>query len=59
MFTLQFEWLQSVYEYLLKRVTPERFITSQKQYLVQKAKPFVLQGVLYKFGQNNMFHQVM
>jgi hypothetical protein len=37
----------------------EWFITSQRQYLTQKAKPFVLQGVLYKFGQDNRFHQVL
>ncbi len=30
MFTLQLEWLQSVYEYLLKGVVLERFTTSQK-----------------------------
>jgi hypothetical protein len=31
-----------------------------KQYLVQRAKPFVLQdGVLYRFGQNNRFCHVL
>jgi hypothetical protein len=59
MFTLQPEWLQNVYEYLLKEMMLERFITSQRQYLIQRVKPFVLQGVIYKFGQNNKFHQVM
>ncbi len=33
----------------------EWFITSQRQYLTQKAKPFVFQGVLYRFGQDNKF----
>jgi hypothetical protein len=34
----------------------EIFTTSQRQYLVQRVKPFVLQdGVLYRFGQDNMF----
>ncbi len=46
MFTLQPKWLQSVYEYLLKGMMLERFTTSQRRYLAQKAKPFVLQGVL-------------
>jgi Uri superfamily endonuclease len=32
MFTLQPEWLQSVYEYLLKGVMPQRLTTSQRQY---------------------------
>jgi hypothetical protein len=30
LFTLQCEWLQIVYEYLLKGVMPERFTTSQR-----------------------------
>ncbi len=30
MFTLQVEWLQSVYEYLLKGVMVKRFTPSQK-----------------------------
>ncbi len=30
LFTLQLEWLQSVYEYLLEGVMLERFITSQR-----------------------------
>jgi hypothetical protein len=39
---------------------PKRFITSQRQYLGQKAKPFVLQeGILYWFGQDNKFHQIL
>ncbi len=58
-FTLQPEWLQNVYEYLLEGVMPERFITSQRQYLAQIAKTFVLQGVPYKFGQDNRFRQVL
>ncbi len=33
LFTLQPQWLQSVYEYLSKGVTPKRLITSQRQYL--------------------------
>jgi hypothetical protein len=38
----------------------EIFTTSQRQYLVQRVKPFVLQeGLLYKFGQANMFCQVL
>ncbi len=60
MFTLQPKWLQSVYEYLLKGVMLKRFTTSQRKYLAQRAKPFVLQeGVLYKFGQVNRFCQVL
>jgi hypothetical protein len=39
---------------------PKRFITSQRQYLGHKAKPFVLQeGILYWFGQDNKFHQIL
>jgi hypothetical protein len=34
LFTLQPEWLQSVYEYLLEGMMPKRFTTSQRQYLV-------------------------
>jgi hypothetical protein len=56
MFTLQPEWLQSVYEYLLEGVIPKRFMTSKRQYLSQKAKPYVFQErVLYKFQQDNKF----
>jgi hypothetical protein len=33
MFTLQPKWLQSVYGYLLEELMPERFTTSQRQYL--------------------------
>jgi hypothetical protein len=41
---------------MLKGVMLERFITSQRQYLAQRIKPFVLQeGILYKFGQENRF----
>ncbi len=37
----------------------KRFTTSQRKYLAQRAKPFVLQkGILYKFGQDNQFRQV-
>jgi len=28
--TLQLEWLQNVYDYLLERIMPETFTTSQK-----------------------------
>ncbi len=57
MFTLQPKWLLSVYEYISKGVMLERFTTSQKQYVAQRVKPFVLQkGILYRFGQNNRFH---
>jgi hypothetical protein len=60
MFTLQPEWLQSVYEYLLEGVMLKRCTTSQRQYLAQRAKPFVLQeGVLYRFGQDNTFRRVL
>jgi hypothetical protein len=39
---------------------PERFTTSQRQYLTQRAKPFMFQkGVLYRFGQDNKFCQVL
>ncbi len=32
---------------------PKRF-TSQRKYLAQRAKPFVLQkGIIYRFGQDN------
>ncbi len=41
MFTLQHEWLQNVYEYLLEGVMLKRFTRSQRHYLAQKAKPFV------------------
>ncbi len=43
LFTLQLEWLQNVYEYTLKGVMLEKFITSQKQYLAQIIKPFMFQ----------------
>ncbi len=44
-----------MYEYLLEGVMLERFTTS-----AQRAKPFVLQkGVLYRFRQDNRFHQVL
>jgi hypothetical protein len=57
LFTLQPKWLHSVYDYLLKGVMPKRFTTSQRQYLAERAKPFVFQkGALYRFGQDNMFH---
>jgi hypothetical protein len=49
LFTLQ-QWLKSVNEYMLEGVMLKRFITSQRQYLAQKAKPFMLQGILYRFG---------
>jgi hypothetical protein len=49
MFTLQSEWLQSVYEYLLKGMMLKTLITSHMQYLTQRANPFMLQkGALYK-----------
>jgi hypothetical protein len=36
---------------------PKNFTTSQRQYLAHRAKPFVPQeGILYRFGQDNMFH---
>jgi hypothetical protein len=39
---------------------PKRFIASQRQYLTQRIKPFRLQkGVLYIFGQDNRFRQVL
>jgi hypothetical protein len=39
---------------------PKIFTTSQRQYLVQRAKLFVLQiGVFYRFGQDNRFHCVL
>jgi hypothetical protein len=58
MFTLQPEWLRSVYKYLFKGVMRERLTTSQRQYLTQRAKPFMLQKqVLYIFGQDNRFRQ--
>jgi hypothetical protein len=60
LFTLQLEWLQSVYEYALKGMMLEKFITSQKQYLAQRVKPFVLQErILKKFGQDNRFFLVL
>jgi hypothetical protein len=59
LFTLEPEWLQSVYEYLLEGVMHGRHTTSQKQYLAQKVKPFVFQGVMYIFEQDNMFRQVL
>ncbi len=60
LFTLQLEWLQNVYDYLLKGMMQNKFTTSQRQYLVQKTKPFVLQnGMPYRFGQDNRFHHVL
>jgi hypothetical protein len=45
---------------LLEGMMPKRFTTSQRQYLAQWVKPFVLQeGVLYRFGQDNRFCQVL
>jgi hypothetical protein len=59
MFTLQLEWLWSVYEYLLG-VMLERLTTYQRQYLTQGIKPLVLQNaVLYRFKQDNKFRQVL
>ncbi len=56
MFTLQPKWLQSVYKYLLKGVMPKKITTSKRQYLAQRAKPFVFQErILYRFGQDNKF----
>jgi hypothetical protein len=41
-----------VYEYLLKWIMPERFITSQRQYLAQTTNRFVFQeGVLYNLDK--------
>jgi hypothetical protein len=37
----------------------ERFITSQRQYLTQITNPFVLQGILYKFEQDNKFYRIL
>jgi hypothetical protein len=38
----------------------QRFTTSQRKHLPQRAKPFVLQkGALYRFGQDNRFRQVL
>jgi hypothetical protein len=35
---------------------PNKFTTSQTEYLGQRVKPFVLQEkILYRFGQDNMF----
>jgi hypothetical protein len=60
LFTLQCEWLQNVYEYFLEGMMPKRLTTSQRQYLTQRVNPFVFQkGVLYRFGRNNRFHQVL
>jgi hypothetical protein len=47
LFTLQLEWLHNVYEYLLEGVMIKIFTTSQRQYLTQRAKPFVLQEGYY------------
>ncbi len=39
---------------------PKRFTISQRQYLIQRAKPFVLQNeILYRFRQDNRFHHVL
>jgi len=49
-----------VYEYLLKGVMPKILTTSQRRCLAQRTKPFMLQkGVLYKFGQDNRFFEVL
>ncbi len=60
MFTIQPKWLQNIYDYMLEGMMLERFTISQRQYLAQKIKLFVLQnGVLYKFRQDNKFHCVL
>ncbi len=38
LFTLQLQWLQNVYEYLLEGMMLEKFATSQREYLAQRAK---------------------
>jgi hypothetical protein len=38
LFTLQPRWLHNVYEYLLEGMMLERFVTSQRKYLAQRAK---------------------
>ncbi len=38
LFALQLRWLQNVYEYLLKGTMLEKYTTSQKKYLSQRAK---------------------
>jgi hypothetical protein len=49
-----------VYEYLLKEVMPKRFTTSQRHYLAQRAKPFMLKkGMLYRIRQDNMFYRIL
>ncbi len=49
-----------MYEYLLEGMMLERFITFQRQYLTQRAKPFVLQKrVLHKFGHYNKFFRIL
>ncbi len=48
LFTLQLKWLQNVYEYLLEGMMFKQFTTSQKRYLAQRTKLFVLQkGIMY------------
>jgi len=47
MFTLQLEWLHNVYEYLFEGVMLVKFTTSQRQYLTQRAEPFMLQEGIY------------
>jgi hypothetical protein len=42
LFTLQSKWLQNVYDYVSKWMMPKIFTTSQRQYLAQRTKPFVL-----------------
>ena len=47
-----------VYEYLLEVVMANIFTTSQRQYLAQIARPFMLQeGVQYRYKEDNKFHQ--
>jgi hypothetical protein len=38
LFTLQLQWLQNVYEYLLEGMMLEKFATSQREYLAQRVK---------------------
>ncbi len=44
----------------IRGMMPKKFTTSQRQYLAQRVKPFVFQeGILYWFGQDNKFHQIL
>ncbi len=49
-FTLQLEWLQSVYEYLLEGVMPQRLTTSQRQCLAKGLNHLCFKNKYYTYS---------